>query len=54
MLHTKFQGHQSMTSGEEDYLRFFLYKSLVAILGMRPEQFEHILFPPALEALCEI
>ena len=25
MLHTKFQGHRSIGSGEEDFLRFLLY-----------------------------
>ena len=34
MLHTKFQGHWSFVSGEEDFLRFLPYMGMVAILVM--------------------
>ena len=34
MLHTKFQGHQSVGSGEEDFLRFLPYMGMAAILVM--------------------
>ena len=33
MLHTKFQGHQSIGSGE-DFLRFLPYMGMAAILVM--------------------
>ena len=32
MLHTKFQGHQSIGSGEEDFLRFLPYVVMAATL----------------------
>ena len=53
MLHTKFQGHQSIGSGE-DFLRFLPYMGMVAILVMWPRPFEHFLFLKALEAVYEI
>ena len=31
MLHMKFLGHRSIGSGEENFLRIFTYKSVVAI-----------------------
>ena len=34
MLYTKFQGHGSIDSGEEDFLRFLPYMGMVAILVM--------------------
>ena len=34
MLHTKFQSHRSIGSGEEDCLMFLLYMGMVAILVM--------------------
>ena len=34
MLHTKFQGHRSSGSGEEDFLRFLPYMGMAAILVM--------------------
>ena len=34
MLHTKFQGHGSIGSGEEDFLRFLPYMGMVAMLVM--------------------
>ena len=32
LLHTKFQGYQSIGSGEEDFLRFLPYMGMVAML----------------------
>ena len=46
MLHTKFQGHRSIGSGEEDFLRFLPYMGMAAILVMWPEPFEQLLVPP--------
>ena len=46
MLHTKFQGHQSIGSGEEDFLRFLPYMGMAAILVMWPEPFEQVFVPP--------
>ena len=34
MLHTKFQGHGSIGSGEEDFLRFLPYRGMAAMLVM--------------------
>ena len=34
MLHTKFQGHRSVGSGEEDFLRLLLYMGMAATLVM--------------------
>ena len=34
MLHTKFQGHGSIGSGEEDILRFLPYIGMAAMLVM--------------------
>ena len=34
MLPTKFQGHQSIGSGEEDFLRFLPYMGMAAMLVM--------------------
>ena len=34
MLHTKFQGHGSIGSGEEDFLRFLPYMGMAAMLVM--------------------
>ena len=34
MLYTKFQGHQYIGSGEEDFLRFLQLMGMVAILVM--------------------
>ena len=44
MLHTKFQGHRSIGSGEEDFLRFLPYMGMVAMFS----------FLKALEAVYEI
>ena len=46
MLHTKFQGHWSIGSGEEDFLRFLPYMGMAAMLVMWPRPFEQ------LEAVC--
>ena len=45
MLHTKFQGHRSIGSGEEDFLRFLPYMGMVAMLVMWPRPFEQLFFP---------
>ena len=45
MLHTKFQGHQSSGSGEEDFLRFLPYMGMVAMLVMWPTSFVEIIIP---------
>ena len=34
MLHTKFQGHRCIASGEEDFLRFLPYMGMAAMLVM--------------------
>ena len=34
MLHTKFQGHWSIGSGKDDFLRFLLYMGMAAMLVM--------------------
>ena len=34
MFYTKFQGHRSIASGEDDFLRFLPYMSMAAILVM--------------------
>ena len=45
MLHTKFQGHWSIGSGEEDFLRFLPYMGMAAMLVMWPKPFEQLFFP---------
>ena len=45
MLHTKFQGHWSIGSGEEDFLRFLPYKGMLAILVMWPNSIVQIFIP---------
>ena len=45
MLHTMFQGHRSIGSGEEDFLRFSPYMGMAAMLVMWPRPFEHLFFP---------
>ena len=39
MLHTKFQGHQSIGSGEEDFLKVFTIMGMAATLVMWPYSF---------------
>ena len=41
MLHTKFQGHPAIASGE-DFLRFLPYMGMAAILVMWPGPFEQL------------
>ena len=48
MLHTKFQGHQSIGSGEEDFLRFLPYMGMVAMLVMCPTHLYKFSFPTPL------
>ena len=45
MLRTKFQGHWSVGSGEEDFLRFLPYMGMAAMLVMWPRPFEQFFFP---------
>ena len=45
MLHTKFQGHWSIGSGEEDFLKFLPYMGMAAMLVMWPRPFEQFFFP---------
>ena len=45
MLHTKFEGHRSIGSGEEDFLRFLPYMGMAAMLVMWPRPFEQLFFP---------
>ena len=45
MLHTNFQGHWSIDSGEEDFLRFLPYMGMAAMLFMWPRPFEQVFFP---------
>ena len=44
MVHTKFQGHWSIGSGE-DFLRFLPYIGMAVILVMWPMPFEQLFFP---------
>ena len=44
MLHTKFQGHQSIGS-EEDFLRFLPYMGMVAIVVKWPGLFKQLFVP---------
>ena len=54
MLHTMFQGHWSIGSGVEDFLRFLPYMGMAAMLVKWPRSFEQLFFPKALEAVYEI
>ena len=49
MLHTKFQGHQSIGSGEEDFLSFLPYMGMAAMLVMRRNSFIEIFIPISLK-----
>ena len=51
MLHTKFQGHGSIGSGEEDFLRFLPYMGMIAMLVMWPNSFVSIFIPILPQAL---
>ena len=44
MLHTKFQGHGSIGSGVEDFLRFLPYMGMAAMLVMWPTHLYKFLF----------
>ena len=44
MIHTKFQGHRSIGSGEEDFLRFLPYMGMAAMLVMIPNSFDEFSF----------
>ena len=50
MLHTKFQGHRSIGSGAEGFLRFLPYIGMAAMLVMRPTSFVKIFIPILLKA----
>ena len=39
MLHAKVQDHRTISSGEEDFLRFLPYMGMAAILVMCPGPF---------------
>ena len=45
MLHTKFQGHGSIGSEKEDFLRFLPYSGMAAMLVMWPNSFVYIFIP---------
>ena len=45
MLHTKFQGHGSIGSGEKDFLRFLPHMGMVAMLVMSPNSVVYIFIP---------
>ena len=45
MLHTKFQGHWTIGSREEDFLRFLPYIWAWRLLVMSPRPFEELFFP---------
>ena len=45
MLHTMFQGHCSIGSEEEDFLRFLPYMGMAPTLVMRPYSFVEIFIP---------
>ena len=45
MLHTKFQGHRPIGSGEEDFSRFLPYMGMAAMLVMWPGPFEQLFVP---------
>ena len=50
MLPTKFKGHQSIGSGEEDFLRLLPYMGMAAMLVMWPNSFVQIFIPMLLQA----
>ena len=54
MLDTKFQGHWSTGSGEEDFLRFLPYMSMVTFLSCDPDYLNNFSFLKSLEAVYEI
>ena len=54
MLHTKFQGHRSVGSGEEDFLRFLPYMGRAACWSCDPDHLDNFSFLKALKAVYEI
>ena len=54
MLHTKFQGHWSIGSGGEDFLRFLPYMGMAAMLVCDQDHLNNFSFLKALEAVYEI
>ena len=54
MLHTKFQGHWSIGSGEEDFLGFLPYMGVAAMWSCDPDHLNNLSILKALEAVCEI
>ena len=50
MLHTMFQGHRSIGSREENFLRFLPYMGMAAMLVMWPNSFVFISIPILLQA----
>ena len=54
MLHTKFQGHRSSGSGEEDFLRFLPYMGMRPYWSCDPDHLNIFSFLKALKAVYEI
>ena len=54
MLHTRFQGHRSIGSREEDFLRFFTIYGHGGHLGRDPDHLNNFSFLKALEVVYEI
>ena len=54
MLHTKFQGHWCIGSGEEDFLRFLPYMGMAAYWSYDPDHLNNFFYLNALKALYEI
>ena len=48
MLHTKFQGHRSIGSGGEDFLRFLPYMGMAPSLSCDPDHLNNFSFLKAL------
>ena len=54
MLHTKFQGHQSIGSGEEDFQGFYRIWAWRPSWSCDPDHLNNFSFLKALEAVYEI
>ena len=54
MLHTKFKGHRSTGSGEEDFSRFLPYMGMVPSWAWDPDHLNNLSYLKALEAVYEI
>ena len=54
MLHTKFQGHWSIGSGEEDFFKVFTIYGHDGHVGHDPDHLNNFSFLKALEAVYEI